>query len=305
VQRQGFLKRIWQRFCNPPSWVALLVYGAFFTFFALTVIAIVGGAGKSAPAYIIYACTGLTLVYALFLTGQLLRALKQRLLAMADKHTFTRNLRRDYVFRTVVLGACSFFGNVAYTVFLCVMALYSGVFWYWVLAGYYVLLTSMRGGVLLENRKNERKFGGNPTRLQKEKLASYRSCGVTLLTSTSVLLLSVVLILIKGGAFRMPAWIVYVMGAFAVYRMATAARHMAKAKRCDDIIVRIVRNVNFATALVSVFILQTLIMQTFAVHHAVVWNALTGIGVCIGIVCVGLYMLSTAKRMLQNFHEKL
>ena len=298
MQRQSFLKRIWQRFCNPPSWVALLVYGAFFTFFALTVIAIVGGAGKSTPAYIIYAFAGFSFVYALFLTSKLLHALKRRLLAVADKHTFTRNLRRDYVFRTVVLGACSFFGNVAYTVFLCIMALYSGTFWYWVLAGYYVLLTSMRGGVLLENRKNERKFGGNPTRLQKEKMQSYRSCGVTLLTSTSVLLLSVALIVIKGGAFRMPAWIVYVMGAFAVYRTATAARHMAKAKQCDDIIVRIVRNVNFATALVSVFILQTLVMQTFAVPHAVAWNAITGIGVCIGIVCVGLYMLSNAKRAL-------
>ena len=285
--------------------MALLVYGAFFTFFALTVIAIVGGAGKSTPAYIIYAFTGLTLVYALFLTAQLLRALKRRLLVMADKHTFTRNLRRDYVFRTIVFGACSFFGNVAYTVFLCIMALYSGLFWYWVLAGYYVLLTSMRGGVLLENRKNERKFGGNPTRLQKEKILSYRSCGVTLLTSTLVLFVSVVLIVIKGGAFGMPSVIIYAIAAFAAYRTAMAARNMVKAKRCDDIIVRIVRNVNFSTALVSVFILQTLIMQTFSVPYAVVWNALTGVGVCIGIVCVGSYMISNAKRMEQNLMEKL
>ena len=301
VQKRGFLKRIWGRVCNPPSWVALLVYGSFFTFFALTVIAIVGGAGKSTPAYIIYACTVFTLVYALFLTAQLFRALKRRIAVMADKHTFTRNLRHDYVFRTAVFGACSFFGNVAYTVFLCIMALYSGIFWYWVLAGYYVLLTSMRGGVLLENRKNERKFGCKPKRFQKEKIQSYRSCGVTLLTSTGVLLLSVVLILIRGGAFRMPSAIIYAIGAFAAYRTAMAAWNMAKAKRCDDIMVKIVRNVNFSTALVSVFILQTLIMQTFSVPYAIVWNAVTGVGVCIGIVCVGLYMITKAKRMDENF----
>ena len=301
MQKQSIFNRIRKSVCNPPSWVALLVFASFFTFFALTVLAIVGGAGKSVTAYIIYACTAVSLVYVLFLIVQLFRALKRRIALVADKHTFTRNLRNDYVFRTIVLGACSFFGNVAYTVFLCIMALYSGAFWYWVLAGYYVLLTSMRGGVLLENRKSERKFGGNPTRLQKEKISSYRSCGVTLLTSTTVLFVSVLLIVIKGGLHGMPNGITYAIAAFATYRTAASAWNMAKAKRCDDIVVRIVRNVNFSTALVSVFILQTLIMQTFSVPHARVWNALTGIGVCLGIVCVGVYMISKAKQMEQNF----
>lgn len=296
MTKETIFKRIWKRLCTPPSWVALLVYGTLVTFFALSIIAIAGGAGRSPVAYVIYALTLLVLLYSVLLTVKLLRSLKERLLALADKHTFTRNLRRDYVFRTVVLSACSFIGNVAYTVFLCVMAMYSHLFWYWVLAGYYILLTSMRGGILLENRKNERKYGGNPARLQKEKTASYRYCGVMLLVSTLVLFVSVVVMLFTEGYFRMPSGIVYTMAAFAVYRVAMAARNMAKAKRYDDMIVKAVRNINFSTALVSVFILQTLVMQTFSVPYETVWNALTGIGACVGIVCVGLYMLAKTKR---------
>ena len=299
--REPVLKRIWRRISDPPSWVLLLVYATTLTVCALAVIALAVGEGKSGFALGLYVAGVLCVAYSLFLLVRLLKKFKEKMVSVADRYTFTRNFKNDYVFRTIVLGACSLVGNVAYTVFLCVTAMYSRALWYWVLAVYYILLTSMRGGLLVENRKTERRFGGNPTRLQKEKIKSYVYCGTMLLVSTLALSLALVWMVASGGRFPAPSGMVYALAVFAVYRMSMAIANMIKAKRLDDLAVQSVRNINFSTALVSVLTLQTVILDSFSFDVNVgLCNALTGAAVCLAIVGVGVYMLRKGKRIREE-----
>lgn len=286
---------------DPPSWVVVLTYATTLTFCALAVLSLLTAEKDGAVACAIYVCALLFFIYSTYMTVKLIVRLHRKIAKAADRYTFTRNLRRDYEFRTIVFGAFSFLANVGYTIFLAAVAMYSRAFWYWVLAGYYVLLTSIRGGMLLENRKNERRFGGNPARLQKEKLKTYYSCGVMLLALTLVLAVTVFLMVFEGKRIVSPNAAIVILAIVTAYRLYMAILNLVVAKKYDDLVVRSVRNINFSTALVSILTLQTAVLDRFAWGApADLCNGLTGTVVCLIIVYVGIYMIVKARKALRN-----
>ena len=300
-KRRFTLKTLWNSVLNPPSWVTLLTYATTLTFCALAILSLCTDEKDGAVACTIYACALLLLAYSVYMTVKLIVKLHVAIARVADKYTFTRNLRKNYEFRTIVFGATSFLANVAYTIFLASVAMYSRAFWYWVLAGYYVLLTSMRGGMLLENRKNERRFGGNPERLQKEKVKTYYSCGVMLLVLTIALGITVFLMVFEGKRISSPNSAIVILAIVTAYRLYTAIFHLVVAKKYDDLVVRSVRNINFSTALVSILTLQTAVLDRFAVGgYNDLFNGLTGVCVCLIIVYMGIYMIVKSRKALKT-----
>ena len=289
---KGRIKAFFQKLNRPPNWVAIIVYVTTLIVCPLALIAAAFGYGQGVFAGIAYTISGIIFLYTFWiLTAKLVRGIK-KLIKTADRYAFTRILKKNFEFRTLFFAFCSFVANVGYTVFLCVMAFVAGSEWYGALAAYYVLLTTTRGGVLAQNARDERNEKNDFVRLHLKKNGSYYYCGIMLIVLTLVLALAIVRMIVEGQSFRVPRWAIYAYAAVALYRLGIAIYNSRRAKRSDDMVVRAIRNINVASALVALLSLQTAWFAIFPPpFNVALSNAIVGGFICLIIVALGIYML--------------
>lgn len=273
----------------------MLAYTSALVVFPLAIVMGILGYGDVVLTCVSYAVSALLLVICGYATAKYCVRLSKKLRNVADRYAFTRNLFKSFEFRTMAFGACSFVLNVGYTAFLGVMALTTDSGWYGALASYYGLITAARGGLLVQNRRDVRRYKNEPDRLYLEKTRSYFYTGLMLLTLTLSLSVEVVQIVVEGAGHQAHEGTIFVYAAYTLCRIAIAVRNFFKAKKSDDMVVRAVRNVNLAAALVSVLSLQTAWFAAFPPSFDErIPNAVTGFLVCLVNVALGIYMVSLA-----------
>ncbi len=291
-KRRAF-KRFWGKLQNPPNWVAMIAFGATLVVCPLVILAMVLGYGHTMAATIACVICGLLFIYTTVVTVNYIVKFRRKVLRVANKFTFTRNLYKSYEFRTLFFGICAFLCNVGYTVFLIVMAFKFSSVWYGAIGLYYILLSVARGGILIQNGKDEKKYKYDFHRLQTAKVGTYRYCGIMMLVLAFSLGVSVVELVVDNSGFRLASWWIYVFAIVAAYKIFSALRHFIHATKRDDLVVRSVRYINLSVTLMSVLCLQTSIVAAFPPKNttAAVINGVTGALVCLITLALGLYMV--------------
>ncbi len=290
--RNGFW-RFLEKLHNPPSWVAAIVIAS--TLFVCPFVVFTVSFGFWRPMHAAVACIlcAILLVYTAVVVVNSILKVRRKVLVVADRYEFTRNLRENYEFRTLFFAVCSCLCNLAYTVFLIVMAFRYHSVWYGTVGVYYILLTFARGGVLLQNRKTEKKYRYDYYKLQTEKVGTYRYCGIMLLVLALSLTFSVVELMIDSSGFRHARWLIYVFAPVAAYKAVIAVVHFVHATKRDDLVVRSVRYINLAVTLMSALCLQTAILAAseWSAVTVTLLNGITGGGVCLLTLALGIYMV--------------
>ena len=287
-------KNFWTRLKNPPNWIAISSFIASFVLFPLAIITAIVDKWLNVFAIIACALCVVPLLYTIFIIVVFFVRTFRKLLKEADKYTFTRQLHKSYEFRSMFFAVCTFMSNAGYTAFLSSMALVSRSTWFGALAAYYILLTSARGGVLLQHYRDEQRYQDDPIALHRAKAGTYRYCGIMMIALTLAMAISVVNSMIVGvGQSVLPKWAVYLFAGYALYRVVMSIINFVKASSRDDLAVRAVKYINLATAMVSVFTLQTAIFQAFfSEFDPIVYNAISGFSVCIIMLVLGIYIVS-------------
>lgn len=293
MQKSEKLKLLWKKINNPPNWLAILSCIATLVVCPTAAIALALDEGHTIYAFIAAGIAAIPLLYMGFVTVIACKRLCRKLGKVADKFKFTRNLHKNYEFRSIFFGACSLVCNVGYTIFLCVTAIRYRSTWYGALAVYYILLSTARGGVLGQNAKDTYKYRYDLMKLQKAKAVNYRYCGFMMSALSLALSLSVIQMFVDGASFYTPKPFVFAFAAFAVYRIIMAIYNFVKASKKDDLVVRAVRYVNLITALVTLLSLQTAIFAALRLTlPSAIVNAVTGSIVCLVAMSLGIYMIS-------------
>lgn len=292
MSRRDKWKAFFKKLNNPPNWVAILAYATTLIACPLAVATIAMDYGHNVYAIIAYVICALIFIYTVYVTVIALRKLYLKLMSVADKFTFTRNLYKNYEFRSIFFGTWSFLFNVGYTVFLGVMAIRTDSTWYGALAVYHILLALARGGMLIQNSKDERRFKNDPRALQKAKVGTYRYCGIMMLALTVALIFSVMQMAVGGEGFHVPTWAVYLFAGVALWRVVMSIINAIRSGKYDDLVARAVRYVNMVTALFSVLSLQTALFAKFPIEiNLPMWNSIMGALVCVVTAMFGIYML--------------
>ena len=286
--------RFWRKLNNPPHWVAALACITTFLLFPIALVAL----ALDEHGHNVYAIAAgllclIPFVYAVYVTVIAVRRMLDRLSKATDKFTFTRNLFSSYEFRSLFFTGCTLAFNLGYTVFVCIMAIRTDSAWYGALAVYYILLVVARGGTLIQNTKDERKYRNDVFALHKAKVNTYRYCGGMMIALMLALSFSIVQMIAEGTGFHVPKWAIFIFGAVALYRIIMAALNFFVASKNDDLVVRSMRYLGMATAFVSVLSLQTAFLTAFPPSFDPSWlNALTGTLIYLIIMSLGIYMLS-------------
>lgn len=247
-------------------------------------------------SYVLYALAALGLAYLVFLTVHFVPKMKKNISRWAQKYEFTDKLLHDYGYRTVAFGLVTWAVSMAYALFQGTLAVLSRSVWFGALAGYYLVLAFLRGGVILSGRKGE-------TEEEKtlQRIRVYRAGGILLIVLTLALSAAVVQMVYANRAFEYAGLMIYASAAYAFYKIIMALYNLVKARRQSDFKIRAVRNINFADAAVSILALQTAMFQAFSPEADVrMYNAATGGVVCLLIVALGAFMIVRATLALKN-----
>lgn len=299
------LKKFFAKLKNPGLAVTICALAFFAAALTGVILAIVFNASPYI-AYVMYFLSALGLGYFIYLVVLFCKSAKPRFYAFAEKHAFLDRLVHDYPFRTMLFALGSFAVNAAYAVFNLVYGIFFRSYWYVAIAGYYIILSVMRGIIVLTDRRYK-KLGLNGAELAEKNAVIYRNTGIMLLLLTVALNVVLWLMTGYGYGFYYRDMLIYVAATYTVVKMTLAVRNIVKVKKNDfDLSVGAVRNINVAAALMSLLALQTAMLSAFSEEGADYSLGTSALGTCICAFtfALGIYMIikgiRTKKKLKAN-----
>ena len=179
----------------------------------------------------------------------------------------------------------SFLINLLYVALKGLSSVYYHSAWFGALACYYFILAAERF-VLLRHllRRDED---------EHKALHRYRFCGYTLLILTPTLLAIGFQAIRDGEAASYPGYLIYVAAGYTFYSFGMAVRNLIRYRRLKDPIHNAAKMLGMATALVSVFFLQTAMFAAFDMGTGLadIMNPITGAAVFLMIMALAVYMI--------------
>lgn len=293
------MRRFLQFLRDPP-----LRFAAAEWFFALASvggsIAAVSVCEGEAWTYAVYVLAALFLGYGIYLAVRLAPQMKRGIAERVNRHAVTSRFFSDYGFRTQAITLLSLIVNVGYALVHFVLAVLWRSLWYGALAGYYLLLSALRGGVLAGGRGAKKRAEGDAVRLLGDKWRIYRASGAALFLIEAALSVFVTQTVLFGRPQTPSLVMAIASAAYTFYRVILSLVQMRKGRKTGDPLVQSLRNINFSNALVSLFALQiTLVaVQGGADEGMRNMNIFMGFFVCALTIALGLYMIVRASRKL-------
>ena len=281
---------------NDPSVPVLIVVGVLALLFVAGAVAMAVLGYDGVWAYVVYAGAAVFFAYAVYLLIRFIPRIKGAFARAAEKSPALRRVLHDYGARTVVFASFAFAVNIGYAVFQGVMGILAHSVWFGVLACYYILLSALRGGILLGEHRLRRR-GGEQI---EGKLKLYRLCGISLMVLDLAMCAAVTQMVLYGSPVQNGAIQVIVSAAYTFYKAILAVVNFVKAKRLRDPVVQSLRGICAVDALISVVALETAMLATFGNgEDMLALRAATGFAACAIAIAIGITMTVFACRRLK------
>mgnify|MGYP005775348979 CR=1 FL=1 len=279
-----------------PSVPVLIVVGVLALLFVAGAVAMAVLGYDGVWAYVVYAGAAVFFAYAVYLLIRFIPRIKGAFARAAEKSPALRRVLHDYGARTVVFASFAFAVNIGYAVFQGVMGILAHSVWFGVLACYYILLSALRGGILLGEHRLRRR-GGEQI---EGKLKLYRLCGISLMVLDLAMCAAVTQMVLYGSPVQNGAIQVIVSAAYTFYKAILAVVNFVKAKRLRDPVVQSLRGICAVDALISVVALETAMLATFGNgEDMLALRAATGFAACAIAIAIGITMTVFACRRLK------
>lgn len=292
------LKQVFIFLKVPPLWFVLTVYAMLLLFGGVSIYTL-AMERKVFWAYGVYALAFVSLVYSVYCGITCASRLKKALVRLCLKFSFSRNMVESYGFRTFVFSTITSFLNFGYALFMGIMAALGHSVWYAALSLYYMVLGIIRICILLKYKRKRQ--GVKDFDMQIYGFRLYRLCGMLLFLLTLALFGAVIQMVLSDKGFRYAELMVYVVAVFSFYKIVLAVVNTLKAKKYQNYTVQALRNINLASALVTLLSLQTTMLYAFFKGDEY-WryNAATGGVICFLILMLGIYMIGKGSSRLKE-----
>lgn len=260
---------------------------------------------------VLYVFAGLGFICTCTLWVKAIILFVKMVLPFTKNNQIANTLITDTRLCTVLFTVLGMGVNLIYAVFNGVIGIVNRSAWCGSLSAYYILLCVMRflsvsyarkvyDGKILWGKVNKVKGSRHKSEdsLEERAWKVYRNCGV-ILSLSSIALGGAVIVLVSGeGGKSYPGLMIYVVAAYTFYKLGMAIRNLIKARKEKSLLLVTLRNINYADALVSLLSLQTALFAAFGQDSEAIipiFNARTGMGVCMMIFALGIYMVHKAK----------
>lgn len=301
-------RAILKKTLSPPTWAKALTF--VITLFSATCALLMlfvdyKNSALSILAYMLFGLAGLSLAYSTYLIIPLFPKAKRKIIACMERHEFTFLLLRNFGFRTLIFAIGSFLMSLLFCAFNAYMGIVNRSIWYGALAGFYISLAFLRGGVLVYHKNKI----GKKLQFQNEeylKAKVYRNSGIITIILNVALSVAIIQMIFLDAHFFYMGWSVFAYAAYAFYKIIMSIISFIKAQQQTDLTVRAIRNINLIDALVSILALQTALLATFGngQFNCSLMNTLTGVIVSTASFFIGISMIIFANKKLKTQKEQ-
>lgn len=286
------IKRFALRAIYPGALVTALVIPAAT---ALLIYVFVTGRETAPPAYAAFALSAYALALVVAQMPRILRGGR----ALIERNRVTGALMRDAVLRAKSSLVISLAINLAYAAAQLALGFIQGSMWFHSFAAYYAMLALMRFALLRHIFRLE--AGAN---LELE-LRKYRFCGAILVAIHISLAGIVAFAVYLGRGMEYPGLMIYAVAAFTFFQVTRTAIDLARCRRRSSPVLSAAKAVSFASALVSLFTLETAMLSEFGAEgeelFRTIMTAATGGVVCAIVLGMASYMIVSATKKLETF----
>lgn len=183
-------------------------------------------------------------------------------------------------------------GNIFIVIVKFVLSLILPSLWFFINALFMIILTSARFFSIRDYGKIKRIT--DEVDIKKIGYKNYLNNGILLVILGIMYFVVNVYIYYKGTNTNMHEYLTYLVALVAFWSIGSAIYGMIKYKRNHTPILKAVKLTNFANALTSIMLTQIVLLDTYAdagVYNSNLMNGLTGMGIGIIIIILGLYMI--------------
>lgn len=248
-------------------------------------------------SYISYVVSAYTLTVICMYIPKLIKTVKR----VKEENKYVKRLTDDAQLRVKLSLYGSLIMNTAYAVFQFGLGLYHGSFWFHSLALYYLLLVVMRFFLLKDVR------GLTPGDNMRMELKRYRFCGIVLLTMTLALVSMVFFITYFNRGIEHHYITTIALAAYTFTSMTVAIVNVVKYRKYHSPVFSASKAISLAAAAVSMMTLETAMLTAFGGEEMEqsrgLMTLLTGIGVCLFVVAIAIYMITKSTRELRNINK--
>ncbi|MBQ8659082.1 MAG: hypothetical protein IJ506_08090 [Clostridia bacterium] len=306
-------RNLLQKLKKPTGWLLALTYivTAISIAGALTLVVIMPETlGLQILSYIFYGLAAISLGYTVYTIVLFAPRMKANITSWMRKSKLVSRMLDNYGFRTVLLAAGSLLLNIAYSVFNGVIGILERSVWYGALAGYYILLTLLRSGIVLYHRKKAKGLTrfDDETEERFAEIKKFKVCGALLIALPFFLSFAILEMVVNDKGYGYMGIMIYVVAAYTFYKITMAIVNAVRArKKSDDLTIQALRNIGLADALVSILALQTAMFHSFGTEltNTGLANALTGGGVCALTIALGVFTLIVANRKTKELQKEI
>ena len=183
-------------------------------------------------------------------------------------------------------------GNIFIALVKFVLSLTLPSLWFFINSIFMIILSFARFFSIKDYSKT--KLIQDKEEIQKIGYGNYLNNGILLVVLGIMYFFVNVYIYYKGTNTTMHEYLTYLVALVAFWSIGSAIYGMIKYKRNHTPILKAVKLTNFANALTSIMLTQIVLLDTYAnteVYNSNLMNGLTGMGIGIVIIILGLYMI--------------
>lgn len=295
------IKDLWEKVKKPKKWFSILYIILTLAVIAATIVLLCLNLSNTWYAYILYGVSAIVLTYAVYIVVYFVPDMRNATIKMLRKSKLLSEMLDSYGYRSFVFASFSFIINICFAIFQAVIAILSRSIWYGALATYYIVISSIRGGIIAVNRKRKTK---NNQYTEIQQIKSYRNCGIYIVMLNFVFVAAIAQMALTDSGFQYAGLMIYVMATYTFYKAAMAIYNLIKAKKFNDYTLQSIKNLSLVDALVSVLALQTALLSEFSPGYSqLLPNSLTGAGVSLFTIGIGIYMIIKGNKQLKLLHN--
>ena len=183
-------------------------------------------------------------------------------------------------------------GNIFIALVKLTLSLTLPSLWFFINAIFMIILSFARFFSIRDYSKT--KLIEDKEEMQKIGYKNYLNNGILLVLLGIMYFFVSVYIYYKGTNTTMHEYLTYLVALVAFWSISSAIYGIIKYKRNHTPILKAVKLTNFANALTSIMLTQIVLLDTYAnteVYNSNLMNGLTGMGIGIIIIILGLYMI--------------
>ena len=218
---------------------------------------------------------------------------------------FIKRVRSDYVFRTFAISAFSFFVTAAFTAYNLFLGLAYKAAWNVSVAAYYAVLAGLRAYIVLSERQfvKKRLTAGQK---EEERKNLFFVQSIMLFLLDFALIAPIILMALRKKEINYSVIPAIATAAYTVFKTVIAIRNFIKAGKYSNLSVKILKNISFIDAFVSVLSLQYILIVTFddgTNSNMPVLGAVTSVAIWSFLVIVSVLSVVRAVRIRHGERE--